>query len=93
MCIYIYMYMVVSQNRGPQNTIILIMGTPKMVPPILGNPPYLSTYRYADKPLSSQQSSCADQIKLTKAFGDYSVTLLSREVVKGLGFRGLGFRV
>ena len=35
-------YMVVSQIGGPQyrpqNTIILIMGTPKMVPLILGNP-------------------------------------------------------
>ena len=34
--------MVVSQNRGPQfrpqNTIVLIIGTPKMVPLILGNP-------------------------------------------------------
>ena len=34
--------MVVSQNRGdpnigPQNTMTLIMGTPKMVPLILGN--------------------------------------------------------
>ena len=33
---------VVSQNRGPQyrpqNTIVLIIGTPKMVPLILGNP-------------------------------------------------------
>ena len=35
-------YMVVSQNKGaqyrPQNIIVLIMGTPKMVPLILGNP-------------------------------------------------------
>ena len=34
--------MVVSQNKGtqyrPQNTIVLIIGTPKMVPLILGNP-------------------------------------------------------
>ena len=32
------MYMVVSQNKGPQNTIVPIIGTPKKVPPILGNP-------------------------------------------------------
>ena len=31
------LYMVVSQNRGTQNTIVLVIGTPKMVPPILGN--------------------------------------------------------
>ena len=34
--------MVVSQNKGDpniaQNSIVLIMGTPRMVPPILGNP-------------------------------------------------------
>ena len=30
-------YMVVSVNRGTQNTIILIMGTPKMVPLMFGN--------------------------------------------------------
>ena len=34
--------MVVSQNKGtqyrPQNIIVPIMGTPKMVPLILGNP-------------------------------------------------------
>ena len=37
-------YMVVFLTRGPQYrpqyTIILIMGTPKMVPLILGKPPY-----------------------------------------------------
>ena len=40
-------YMVVSQNPQyrPQNTIILIIGTPKMVPLILGNPnPYKTPY-------------------------------------------------
>ena len=40
-------YMVVSQNRGtqkqrPQNTIVLIIGTPKKVPLLLGNPYILS---------------------------------------------------
>ena len=37
-----YRNLIVSQNKGtqcrPQYTIILIMGTPKMVPLILGNP-------------------------------------------------------
>ena len=37
-----YIYMVVSQNRGPQyrpqNIVVLIVGTPKVVHPILGNP-------------------------------------------------------
>ena len=41
-------YLVVSQNRGPQyspqNTIVLIMGTPKMVPLILGNPQFLGLH-------------------------------------------------
>ena len=35
-------YVVVSQNKGPsykpQNTLVLVIGTPKMVPLILGNP-------------------------------------------------------
>ena len=41
--------MVVSQNRGPQyrppNTTILIMGTPKMVSLILGNPLFYLIFR------------------------------------------------
>ena len=40
--VFIQVEMVISQNRGPQyrpqNTMILIIGTPKMVPLILGNP-------------------------------------------------------
>ena len=43
--LHIYIYGVVSQNRGTpiQNTIVLIMGTPKMVPLVLGNP-HIETY-------------------------------------------------
>ena len=66
LCIYIeiYKYMypelglrdkVVSQNRGPQYephyTIVLIIGTPKKVPLILGNPHvyiYIYIYIYMD---------------------------------------------
>ena len=38
-----YLHRVVSLNkgtpiRGPQHTITIVMGTPKMVPQILGNP-------------------------------------------------------
>ena len=44
--------MVVSQNKGaqyrPQNIIVLIMGTPKIVPLILGNP-QISTKRSRPK--------------------------------------------
>ena len=44
------LYMVIYQIRGPQyrpqNTIILIIGTPKMVPLILGNPPHIHIYIY-----------------------------------------------
>ena len=41
-CFPLWFLLVVSQNRGtqyrPQNITIVIIGTPKLVPPILGNP-------------------------------------------------------
>ena len=47
-------YMVVFLNRGPQfrpqNIIVLIKGTPKMVPQILGNPHIGNTKKFYEVP-------------------------------------------
>ena len=80
--------MVVSLNRGPQykpqNAIILIMGTPKIVPLILGNP-HMSEIEglggnFCDR--SDPEPSSATQgwkFQVTGLHGDYTWS--------GLGFR------
>ena len=56
---------VVSLNRGPQyrpqNTIVLIMGTPKMVPLILGNPQVVQGLKASRQSLSLKQQKASSQ--------------------------------
>ena len=87
--------MVVSQNRGPQYephyTIVLIIGTPKKVPLILGNP-HIQSRCEARRPLlywpSPGQATCA-------RFKGLEFKVLGFRVfgLRVLGFRVRGFRV
>ena len=81
--------MVVSQNRGPQcrpqNTIILIIGTPKKVPLILGNPKIVTSVHLIFSTLNPEllHGVSPMQIMLTK----------STPIPSMRGFRGLGLGV
>ena len=74
--------MAVSQNKetlqyGPQNTIVLLIGTPKRVPLILGNSSFKGTHLITTHPAVSLTSGPNG----------------NRRFEKSLGFRVLGFKV
>ena len=68
-------YMVVSQNRGPQygpqNTILLIMGTPRKVSLILGNPisGNYQAFSASEIATSSRSMLCQLKAQLLRASG------------------------
>ena len=65
--------MVVSQNKGsqyrPQDTITLIIGTPKKVPLILGNPHIYPHERHMESQEEPKADKGADSDEETLGFG------------------------
>ena len=62
-------YVVVSQNKGTpistQNTIVLIMGIPKMVPLILGNPHFTMQIRLCHEAGRAAESLGGGLVRIT----------------------------
>ena len=77
--------MVVSQNKGtqyrPQNTIVLIMGTPKKVPLILGNTHMIPI---------RDNGHCGENPEMCIAPSSRALKAPTRAQAQGLGFRAVG---